>query len=167
MDIFVLTDGVPGKQPSTTIGDRILAGYQALSSCLCLGFLSLLSAVSFRIAAEPEFLSGLKRDYPSAPWASLLAPKYAVFLGVTLLVIAIADMCWIVATWRGRRWALWLHLILSSPSAVLGVVFGSSHVATIASVVVVIYCVLRLSGQVDAKPVRKGTRRRRTARRAA
>jgi hypothetical protein len=131
------------------IGDQILAILQGLTSCCFLGFLSSIAAVSFGIAWKPSMVSQLRKDYPSEAWKFIQQPKYAIPVGLVLAAIAILTICWIVATWRGRRWAIWLHLITNAPGAVLGLVFGARAEAVL-PILISVYCLLRLSGNLGA-----------------
>ncbi|HWA83138.1 MAG TPA: hypothetical protein VG820_06895 [Fimbriimonadaceae bacterium] len=147
------------------IGDQILAVYQALASCLCLSLLSLGSIASLVLTAKPSFVLKFEKENPSEVWTYLNDPKNSAAIGIALAFIAFVLIGWIVATWRGRIWALVLHLALNTPSAVVGVMIGRAY-SVVLSILVAIYCVLRLSGNVGpplqtprAPAVRKGSRK--------
>ncbi|HVT14386.1 MAG TPA: hypothetical protein VHE55_19135 [Fimbriimonadaceae bacterium] len=143
------------------IGDRILAVYQALASCLCLGLLSLGSVASLLLSAKPSFVLQFEKNNPSEAWKYLNDPKNSVAIGIALAFLAFLVIGWIVGTWRGRPWALVLHLAFNAPSAVVGVIVGQAY-SVVISILVAVYCVLRLTGTIGPSPtIRTAAPRRR------
>lgn len=148
------------KKPrdSGYVGDKLLATYQALTSCCGLSLVSTLALVSLGLAAKPSVVRRFEKDYPSEIWRFLSDPKYTLPVGILLVFSAVLDVCWIVATWRGRRGALRLHLISSGSGSVLGLILGRPSAGLIFPLVVTVYCFLRLSGYVG--PTEKKRRKR-------
>lgn len=151
---------MPGKRSAAKpyIGDQILAGYQGLSSCCCLGLFSFVGAALLGVAAKPSIVEKAQKDYPSDAWKYLSDPKNTALIGGLLIALVIVDVFWIVGTWRGRRWALWLHLVLGAPGAIAGLMFSDGRIGSILPGVVVIYCILRLAGHVGPNKSKRKSR---------
>jgi hypothetical protein len=100
-------------------------------------------------------LTKLEKEYPSDAWSYLSKPQYTAPVGIALAVLAVLVLYWIVATWRGQRWALWLHLLFNGPGAVAGLILGGGRGSIVLPLAVTIYCTLRLTGHIGPKK-RKG-----------
>jgi len=143
------------------IGDRILAAYQLLGSCCCLGTSSVLIAAGAALVAKPPFVKDIQKQYPGEAWKYLNDAKYTLAVALLLLLATIFVLCWVVGTWRSRRWALWLHLIFHGSGGILGLFLETRAVGEIVSLGIALYCALRLSGSLGEKtkpPVRRPRR---------
>lgn len=120
----------------------------ALGWCCCLGLLSAGSVASLAQAAKPSLISQFEKQHPSEAWKYLNDPKYMAPVGIGLAAIACLIVWWIVATWRGRAWALGLHVALSGIDVAIGLIFGTLNASAILPICVAIYCVLRLTGNL-------------------
>lgn len=149
------------KKEQGYIGDKILAAYQFLNSCLCLGAGSVLAAISFGLASEPQVLKDWQRSNPGTVVEKFAKPQYAVALGVILALSTLCGLIWIVCTWKGRRWALWLHLFLAVPS-LIGSGYAGTPLGALLPLAVMIYCGLRLSGSLGwaRAPARSAPKKR-------
>jgi len=133
------------------IGDQILAAYQLLGSCCCVGFCSAIGGAALFSVAKPSVVADIQKQFPSDAWKYISDPKYTLPVGIGLILIAIFEVWWGVSTWRGRRWALWLHLIFHGSGGVLGLIFSKYAVGELLSLGIVLYCILRLTGSVGPK----------------
>ena len=101
--------------------------------------------------AKPSVVADIQRQYPSDAWKYLSDPKYTLPLGIGLILVATFEIWWSVATWRGRRWALWLHLIFHGAGGTLSLIFAKPQIGEILSLTVAVYCILRLTGSLGTK----------------
>jgi hypothetical protein len=147
-----------GKKARPFIGDQILATFQLIRSVCGLSLLSLLAAASFGLAWKPAVLTDFRKQHPSEAWRYLMDPKYTVSVGILIVVWILLSIWWTVATWRGRRFAIGLHLFFSGIAAAIGIAFGLGVSAYVIEAVIAIYAILRLMGNVGPKQVRKSRR---------
>ena len=76
---------------------------------------------------------------------------YILFGFVALATIF--SIFFVIGTWRGRKWAYIIHVILHLPSAALTILIGQADArfGSILSIVIAIFCLLRLFGSVGPK----------------
>jgi hypothetical protein len=107
----------------------------------------------------PSFNIYLKKTFSGLDLARFNGFTNGIIIGSISLIIALIGLWFISSLWRGKKWALWLSLVLSIPSSMapFGVVnYRSSDGSTIyiaggVSVLITIYCVLRVAGSVGPK----------------
>ncbi|MBS1728886.1 MAG: hypothetical protein JST51_19370 [Armatimonadetes bacterium] len=77
--------------------------------------------------------------------------------GIALIVLAVVYFIFTfffgIATCQGRKWAIWLHFLLSLPSAVFVVLYGTEGIrfGSGVPIIVAVYCLLRILGAVGPK----------------
>ena len=146
----------PRRTNTPFIGDHILAMYQMIACCLMnVGFAfiaSLLTGIEFTAKYKPELEKNISNRELLAQFQALNETHGYVLFGA-VAVMTIFSIFFVMATWKGRRWAYVIHLILHLPSAALTILLGQADArfGSILSIVIAIYCLLRLFGSVGPK----------------
>ena len=126
------------------VGDQVLALYHLFGSCCCLGALSLIASLGLGVTAvttnKQEAIKHIK-DKQAVDFLNNLTPQQGIII------------FYIRGIWLGRKWALFVSLLTSAPSAAFAIYANQSdgRIGSVVPVVVAIYCVLRLLGSVGPK----------------
>lgn len=120
-------------------GDQVLAAYHGIGCCVLAGFCFLLTGVwGASIVNSPEpSLYLLKDPTPAFPFLALLV----------VCVLAVTGFFLCRGIWRGRKWAMWLDLLLHLP----GIASIYWDWRAVFSAVVPLYLILRLAGGIGPK----------------
>jgi uncharacterized membrane protein len=138
------------------VGDQILAMYQMITCCCLNSVVALLAALAVKLDVATKVRADLHKYISNREVLSQINSMtemqgYILFGAVGIL--AIFSIIYVVSTWKGRKWALILHLFLNLPGAAATIFFGQAdqRFGSILSIVVAIYCMLRLFGSVGPR----------------
>ena len=146
----------PKRTKAPFVGDQILALYQVIGSCCSVTSVTILASIALGYAFTTDLKKQIFAKVPDKEIQSYingLGPTIGIVLYVLAAVLLIFSILYIRATWLGKKWAIWLHLLLNLPSAALTIVFiqADSRLGSILPIVISIYCLLRVAGSVGPK----------------
>ena len=134
------------------VGDQILATYHFLSCTCGFGILGVISALGFGVALGdwlPRAKEQLVANAPKVDWNQVFIPQFALVVGILALVLFLLGIWLGIGLWKGKRAALIIYCVLHFPVAALAIMGGGQgQSAGILSIVVAVYCILRLAGSV-------------------
>ena len=138
------------------VGDQVLALYHLFGSCCCLGALSLIASLGLGVTAvttnKQEALKHIQ-DKQAVDFLNNLTPQQGIIIFSAAAILFVFAIIYIRGIWLGRKWALFVSLLTSAPSADFAIYANQSdgRIGSVVPVVVAIYCVLRLLGSVGPK----------------
>ena len=130
--------------------------YHFFGSCCCLGALSLIASLGLGVTAvtanKQEALKHIQ-DKQAVDFLNKLNPEQGVIIFSAAAILFIFAILYIRGIWLGRKWALFVSLLTSAPSAALAIYANQSdgRIGSLIPIVVAIYCLLRLLGSVGPK----------------
>ena len=144
------------KSRKPFVGDQILSMY-AMLQCGCMSTIfafiaSTIAGLAFtedfktRIHAEPKL-----KDMVSQ--VDTLSPSVGIAILVFVGIFALLSIKFVLDTWKGRKWAIWIHFLLHAPSAAAPIIYGNSQaqMGSVIGIVIAIYCLLRIFGSVGPR----------------
>lgn len=138
------------------VGDQILALYHLFGSCCCLGLLSLIGSLGLGVTAvtsnKQEAIKYI-HDKQALEFLNKLTPDQGIIIFAAAGALFVFALLYIRAIWQGKKWAFWISLLTSAPSAGLTIYANQSgtNLGSLIPVIVAIYCILRLLGSVGPK----------------
>lgn len=113
---------------------------------------SLITGLKFTATYKKDLVKAVPNKELLAQFNALNQTHGYILFGFVALS-TIFSIFFVLGTWRGRKWAYILHLILHVPSAALTILLGQAQVqfGSILSIVIAIYCLLRVFGSVGPK----------------
>lgn len=144
------------RRKSIFVGDQILAIYQTFGCCCWTVVLGLTSSIGLGLAFSDRVKESINKQVTNKDLVKAvnnLSQPIGIALAVSGVLLLLFGFFFVRATWQGRRWAFWLHLILSLPGAIAFATLqgADNRFVSILPLIISVYAVLRLAGSVGPK----------------
>ena len=144
------------RKKTPFVGDQILGLYSMFACCLQLGFLLGLAAIGMNLTFAKPLQDELPKyisDKELLTRVNDLLPSIGLTMSVLSIILFFFSIWYIRSIWQGRKWAIWLTILLNLPWAGIVIILGAtdSKFGSILPVVVSFYCILRAAGSVGPK----------------
>lgn len=150
------TKSQPKRNRKPFVGDQVLALYQTFGSCCSLTSLTILASIAVGLAfttdIKKQILSKVQ-DKDIHTYIANLDPNLGYLFFGLAAALFVFSLVFVRATWLGRKWAIWLHLLLNLPGAIIALNFvpSESKVGICFPLIIAVYCLLRVMGSVGPK----------------
>ncbi len=124
--------------------------------CLQLAFLLGLAALGMNLTFAQPLRNELPKyitDKELLAKVSELLPTIGIAISILSIILFIFSIWYIRSIWVGRKWAIWLTILINLPWAAIVIILGAtdSRFGSLLPVVVSFYCILRVAGSVGPK----------------
>jgi hypothetical protein len=138
------------------IWDHLLAIYHFLTTTVLLALLCVVGFVILKVPTVEEIgreLRKLVSDKKLLGQLNDLAPPVGISIIAVSTVLFILLIFHTRAVWQGRKWGMWLHLLIHFPGAAAAISLGTSNdrYGSIWPLIIAVFAILRLTGSVGPK----------------